>query len=107
MSSTTEGDVRGLGMLSKCATSVKEFLRPTPPVCEDCGDPMGIAFGDWLCCHCVACKILDEREADAAWEAHQMSAAVLASPEYQALLDRVAVLEIAVGKTYEGPAHNE
>lgn len=73
------------------------------PVCKDCGEnKQHYIGGAYICRPCVARKIYDAREEAATYEARRLSAAILASPEYQALRDRLTILEIAVGERF-GP----
>lgn len=75
----------------------------TIPVCDDCGEnKQHYIGGAYICRPCVARKIYDAREADGGAEARRLSAAVLASPEYRAMRDRLTILEIAVGNLF-GP----
>ena len=71
------------------------------PTCGDCGQAKEhYISGAYICRPCVARKTFDEWEVRAAAEARQFSQAVVASPEYKALRDRLTVLEIAVGAGY-------
>lgn len=88
-----------MGLMTRLKTKWDEAR--TIPTCEDCGQAKEHYIGGaYICRPCVARKILDEREADAAWQARRFSQAVVASPEYKALQDRLTVLEIAVGEQF-------
>lgn len=83
-------------------TAIKQRLEEwnTNPSCPDCGTEMESFIKSYICRPCgdqrVAAWAQEKRDA----EARRFSAAVLASPEYKALQDRITVLEIAVGEQY-------
>jgi hypothetical protein len=70
------------------------------PVCGTCGEEKETFGHSWMCYPCVADGVVAAKRDEQAAQARQFSAAVLASPEYRALANRVTVLEIALGDRY-------
>ena len=93
-----EAEANHMSMTTRLKAKFDEWTAV--PVCGDCGETMERFGYGHMCYQCVAQKIADEREADAAAEARRFAKAVLASAEYQALQDRITVLEIVAGKQF-------